>query len=154
MALSIHNVQILINKMSKIFENALILCPSKYSLFNSFNETLSHFTHKVSAFDLRETINGKWFDINTQMFRFPNKIRSKWDQVFLSKINNELLNTVYEIKPELIFIYNSEYLLPDTCKKMAEKAKLVFFMGDSPFYTPVNNYYLSLLQYADLILSA
>jgi hypothetical protein len=50
-------------------------------------------------------------------------------------------------------VYNSEYLLPESCEEIKKTSKMIFFLGDSPFYTPLNNYYLQILSYADLILA-
>jgi hypothetical protein len=64
-----------------------------------------------------------------------------------------ILRQVEEYNPDVVIIYNSLYMVPETCRSVRSRARLVFFMGDSPFYTPQNNYYLSCLPHADLILS-
>jgi hypothetical protein len=87
------------------------------------------------------------------MFRFPAKIRNVWEKKLLKEVNDKLLSSFFSYKPDLVFVYNSEYLLPETCGKIKKSARLVFFMGDSPFFTPINPYYLACLPYADLILS-
>lgn len=139
--------------MSVVFQKALLMCPDKYSLFNSFSETLKTISAEVIGLDIRSKISSGQLKFDSQVFRFPNKVRGKWETYFLSKINKAILGEFSKHKPDLVFVYNSEYLLPETCKIINKSAKLVFFMGDSPFYTPVNNHYLSLLQYADLILA-
>lgn len=135
------------------FNNTLLLCPKKYSLFNSFTKVLREISREVTGFDVRDEISRSQMQVNTQMFRFPNKIRSKWEASFLRKINELILKEFNSVKPDLVFIYNSEYLLPETCAHFKKSARLIFFMGDSPFYTPVNNHYLALLSYGDLVLS-
>lgn len=123
-------------------------------MFDSFTEILQVFSKEVFPFDVRSKITSSQMRVESQMFRFPNKIRVKWEKHFLTKVNQSLLNEFNAVKPDAVFIYNSEYLLPETCEIMKKSAKLVFLMGDSPFYTPVNNYYLTLLKYADLILAS
>jgi hypothetical protein len=139
--------------MAKEFKKTLLLCPKKYSLFNSFTNTLELISDEVIGFDVRTEISSKQLRIDSQMFRFPNKIRAKWEYYFLNKINQLIIDEFRKVKPDLVFIYNSEYLLPETCEQIKKNAQLIFFMGDSPFYTPVNNYYLTLLQSADLVLA-
>jgi glycosyltransferase involved in cell wall biosynthesis len=139
--------------MKKRFSRALLLCPGKYSLFDSLYDILSVLAEEVTACDIMSVVKKRDDKINSQIFRFPNTIRGKWETYFMIKINRLLLDIVRESDPDLIFVYNSVFLLPETCSEISKKSKLVFFMGDSPFYTPHNNYYLSCLTYADLILS-
>ena len=139
--------------MAKLFRKALLLCVSKYSLFNSFLDLLSELSEECKGYDVRENINVFKQKIKTQMYRFPFKIRNKWEKSFLSKININIVNEINKYNPDLVLVYNSEYLLPETCTEIRKKAKLIFFMGDSPFFTHTNNYYLPCLAYSDLILS-
>jgi glycosyltransferase involved in cell wall biosynthesis len=43
-------------------------------------------------------------------------------------------------------------LLPATLAEMEKSATIVFFLGDSPYYTPTNDYFLTLLNMADIVL--
>lgn len=139
--------------MAKPFQKALLLCVEKYSLYNSLLEILNELSDGTKGFDIREKINPIYFKVQTQMFRFPFKIRSRWEKNLLLRANGEILKEIRSYKPELVFVYNSEYLLPETCAEIKRSAKLIFFMGDSPFFTSTNPYYLPCLTYADLILS-
>lgn len=139
--------------MAYKFERALLLCPEKYSLYHSLLETLSFVSQEVKGYNIKSAINHAELQINTQIYRFPYNFRKKWEKYFLKKVNQILLKTIISFDPDLVLVYNSEYLLPETCAEIKKKSKLIFFMGDSPFYTPQNNYYLSCLTYADLILS-
>jgi hypothetical protein len=114
---------------------------------------LNEVSEESKGFDIRENISPFSLKIQTQLFRLPFVIRKKLEQDFLLKANARLLTEIRSYNPGLVFVYNSEYLLPETCKEITKTSRLVFFMGDSPFYTPKNNYYLSCLSYADLILS-
>lgn len=139
--------------MEKKFEKALLLCPAHYSLANSLKSILDLIAGEVIHTDIRSVINKSDLRINSQMFRFPHPVRKQWESYFLSKINRQVLDLVYNYSPDLVLIYNSQYLTPETCRDIRRRSKLVFFLGDSPFYTPQNNYYLSCLTHADLILS-
>ena len=131
----------------------LLLCPEKYSLYNSFCEIFSLMAGEVMGYDIGSAINRKDLKINSQIFRLPFSIRKRWETYFQGMANRKLIEVIYKFDPDLILVYNSVFLLPETCSLIRKRAKLVFFMGDSPFYTPQNKYYLPCLPYADLILS-
>jgi len=139
--------------MEKKFERALLLSPANYSLTNSLRETLSVIASEVKVEDVRSVIGSIESRFNSQVFRFPHRVRKSWEHHFQSKINTRILNLITGFSPDLVIVYNSQFLLPETCRIVSGRSKLVFFMGDSPFYTPQNNYYLSCLEHADLILS-
>ena len=108
---------------------------------------------EVKGYDISSAINRKDLKINSQVFRLPFSIRKRWETYFQGKANSKLIEIIYEFDPDLILVYNSAFLQPETCSFMKKRSRLVFFMGDSPFYTPQNNYYLACLSHADLILS-
>lgn len=139
--------------MEKKFERALLLCPAHYSLSNSLKDILELISGEVKHSDIRSVISTTDLKLNSQMFRFPNAIRERWESHFLSKANRLVLDLIDNYSPDLVLIYNSQFLKPETCKVISQRSKLVFFLGDSPFFTPQNNYYLSCLNHADLILS-
>lgn len=139
--------------MEKKFERVLLLSPANYSLTNSLRSTLSRISSEVKVVDVRSSIGSFESRLNSQIFRFPHSVRRNWEHHFQSRINARILNLVAGYSPDLVIVYNSQFLLPETCRIVNGCSKLVFFMGDSPFYTPQNNYYLSCLSYADLILS-
>lgn len=139
--------------MEKKFARALLLSPAQYSLSNSLLDILAVIAEDVRTADIRTSISSRDRRINSQVFRLPHGLRRHWESHFLSKVNRLVLEMTDSYSPDLVMIYNSEYLVPETCSAIGKKARLVFFMGDSPFYTPQNNYYLSCLKHADLVLS-
>ena len=139
--------------MEKKFARALLLSPAQYSLTSSLHDILAVIAGEVKTADIRTSISSRDRRINSQIFRLPHVARKRWESHFLSKVNRLVLEMIDSYSPDLVMIYNSEYLVPETCSAIGKKAKLVFFMGDSPFYTPQNNYYLSCLRHADLVLS-
>ena len=139
--------------MGKRSSRALLLCPGKYSIHNSFYNILSEISDEVEEYDINSFLSGTDIKINRQIFRLPNRVRKKWEAYFLEKANRKLFEIINKSGPDLILVYNSAFLLPETCSILKKRSRLVFFMGDSPFYTPQNNYYLACLSHADLILS-
>lgn len=139
--------------MSELFEKTLLLCPRRYSIYDLLLSIISKISSTTKGFDIDGSLGNKTLWLNTQMFRFPAGIKRRWDSSFLRTANNNLLKEFNEFQPDLVFVYNSEYLMPETCAILRKRAKLVFYLGDSPFYTPHNNYFLTCLTYSDLILS-
>lgn len=135
-----------------MIEKALVLCPDRISLGRILSETLKQFSGEVVNFDVKSAIGHNRIIINTQMRRLSYRFRNLWERYFLKLANNLILDEVKRIKPDLVLVYNSEYLLPEVCSEIKKNSRLVFFLGDSPFYTPLNDYYLACLEYADLIL--
>lgn len=139
--------------MGKKFHKSLLLCPSTYSISNSFAELLGSLSDEYKTFDIRKKISNINLKIRSQIYRLPFAFRREWEARFFVNINKSILEEIKLTEPDLVFVYNSEFLLPDTCALIKKKAKLIFFLGDSPFFTPQNDYYLTCLKYADLILA-
>lgn len=139
--------------MKNKYSRSLLLCPARYSLFNVFSDILKELSNEVSRLDIVSRLSSSDIFIHNQRLRFPCRIRTSWEKHFLNKANEIILKKINLFKPDLVLVYNHEFLLPETCVKIRKQARLVFFMGDSPFYTSYNDYYLSCLTYADLILS-
>ncbi len=137
----------------KSFNNSLLLCSTKISLYNSLLGILKEISINARGFEVDKKIKKEELNLNRLMKRFPYSIRDHWDNHFLNKINRKIINEIQSYDPDIVLVYNSEFLLPDTCAFIKKRSRLIFYMGDSPFYTPLNNYYLTCLTYADLILS-
>lgn len=139
--------------MEKRFERALLLCSNRNSLFTSLGEILNELSLEVRGYDINGEINAIGNFIQAQSLRLPYSLRQRWEKAFQGKLNQDLLLYIRKYNPDLVLVYNSEFLLPETCYLIKKKAKLVFYLADSPFYTPQNNFYLTVLSLADLILS-
>ena len=56
------------------------------------------------------------------------------------------------MKPDLVFVYNNQMLLPETLNRLRKNnVKIAFYLGDNPLYTPTNRYNMAILEYADTI---
>ncbi len=135
-----------------MFEKTLILCPARISLNRIFTSVLANLSDEVKTYDVSSEIGRRRLTVNTRMRRFPYGIRNRWDSYFFRLANELIINEISIQRPDLVLVYNSEFLLPETCIKIRKTAKLVFFLGDSPFYTPQNDYYIACLNHADLVL--
>lgn len=135
------------------FERSLLLCSDRHSLYFSLSEILNEISAEVRGYDISSRISTADSFIQAQSLRMPYGFRSRWEKYFQQKLNRALTEFLESYEPQLVVVYNSEFLLPETCAEIKKKAILIFYLADSPFYTPQNNYYLTVLSYADLILS-
>lgn len=131
----------------------MLLCSDRHSLYNSLSEILREISAEVRSYDISSKISPLESVVQAQSLRMPYKLRSGWERYFQKKLNSELLEFVKSYQPQLVIVYNSEFLLPETCAEIKRSARLIFYLADSPFYTPQNNFYLTVLSQADLILS-
>lgn len=131
----------------------LILTPSIYSVANTFVHGLEANGCTVKVFDYHSQLP-PWIDgLGRHVVRMPYMIRSKWIASYSHRINALHREAFRNFSPDIVLVYNSEMLHRGTTEYFQKRARVVFFMGDSPFFTPVNDEYLPSLRVADLILS-
>lgn len=132
----------------------LLLCPSYYSLDKTLIKGLEELGHRVYHHNYRKFLKSWQDSINVQIYRLPYKYRYKWEKYYFYLINKKCQEVFDQSEPDIVFIYNNEGLLPETLQYFKDKkSKIIFFLGDSPYYTPTNRYYLHLLFKADMIVS-
>jgi hypothetical protein len=134
------------------YKKAFLLCSSKYSLYHTLESILLEFCDEVIGMNVLKHVRNIEISINTQMFRMPYSIRNKWTSYYQNKINAALMKEFRLQSPELVFIYNNEMLLPSSVAEIRKSAEVIFFLGDSPYYTPTNDYFLTLLNMGDMVL--
>ena len=132
----------------------LLLFPSHYTLHKTVNQGLKNLGHEVLQHDFSSAIKPWQTRLNIQMFRLPYSIRNKWSEYYFSIINKRHIEIFDQFQPDIVFIYNNASILPETMRHFKEnKAKIVFFMGDCPYFTETNKYYMHILFQADLVVS-
>ena len=129
-----------------------LLIPSKYSLSKTFELIFKKSGFEVSKVNFRNATKSYESKINTQIYRLPYGYRQKWNNYYFKKINKWYIDQFQKEKPDLVFIYNNEMLLPETLQWLkGKKTKIAFFLGDNPLYTHTSPYNLTVLDYADAI---
>lgn len=129
----------------------LLLFPSVYSIDKTLKTGFQRLGHEVFLLDYRNIIESWKNKFNVQIFRFPNRIREKWNLRFFNSVNEKILIEYDKINPDIVMVYNNEMLLPETVIRMKLKSKLIFFLGDNPYYTQTNNHNLTILFHADIV---
>lgn len=130
----------------------LLLSPSSYTISNSLKKGFYELNHDFYHFNYRAQTKNWEKKVNVQSKRLPHKIRSRWSNHFMKKVNEMHIKAFNEHKPDVVIIYNNELLLPSSLSLFKAKgSKIVFYLGDNPYYTYTNDYYLDLLFYSDLV---
>jgi hypothetical protein len=132
----------------------LLLFPSHYTLHKTVQHGLKKLGHEVLQHDFSSAIKPWQSRINIQMFRLPYSIRHKWSEHYFKIINKRHIEVFDQFLPDVVFIYNNASILPETMKHFKNnKARIIFFMGDCPYFTETNKYYMHILFQADLVVA-
>ncbi len=130
----------------------LILAPKNLTLAQTFENGLRTNGCAVTLHDYRDKIGKLQASTISQVKRLPRKIRSSWEGNFIQYINKGHIEKFRNTDPDIVLLYNSEFLAPETVKLFQASAKVVYYLGDSPFFTPVYERFLECLTLADRIL--
>lgn len=131
---------------------ALLLIPRAYSLLNTVKRGF-----EANGIDTVWVEYETFFNpgINRFVSRFetlPNKIKNRWKEPYVRKLNAGYKKQYDLHQPEFVFIYNNQLILPDTLIYFRRKSKIIFFLGDNPLYTPTSEFNLTILYQADYII--
>ncbi|GJM31910.1 MAG: hypothetical protein DHS20C18_09110 [Saprospiraceae bacterium] len=129
----------------------LFIPENYYGFFHTIKDTFTSIGGEVHSINYRSIVKGWEEKINTQIYRLPDKYRRKWENHYFKRINEHYIAEYNRIQPDVIFVYNNELLMPETVQYFKKKSKVVFFLGDCPYYTPTNRHFLPILFHADAI---
>lgn len=128
-----------------------------FSAFHSFAYNLKQgfnaLGHEVEMCSIDKNIAPWKFKIYNKLTGMPYNLRQKWEPWFMREVNTMFVKMVDEKKPDLILIYNDQYLQPETIKEVKQKTKIAFYLGDSPLYHKLNPNNLATYALADHIFS-
>ncbi len=131
----------------------IILISYYYTLKDIFYEGFYKLGHEVKIVPF-ESLRANWKNkFEVKFSGFPYKIKRIWEEPFIKEINKKYLEIIKEYKPDLVFVYNDQKLLPETVKEIKKTSKVCFFLGDNPYYNFTNPHNLALLHEADYIAS-
>jgi hypothetical protein len=131
---------------------ALLLFPGANSIAENIEHALMLNGINTERLNFRTIARRNEEFIDTQIYRFPDKVRRVWEAYYLKKINHWYRLQFEKQRPDLVFIYNNELLLPETLAWLRQKKIIIaFFLGDHPLYTFTSRYNLAVLDYADAV---
>lgn len=127
----------------------LLLAPSRYPFIRSIPAGM-----EASGIDVRMVDYQDFFQsrVNSRFNNYtslPRKLRRLWEDPYVRRANEEYLRIFREYRPELVFIYNDQLVQPETIAAFKGSARIAFYLGDNPLYTPTNIHNLSILFGSD-----
>lgn len=131
----------------------LLLAPLQYPFLQSIIAGLEARGLELKPVDYQSFFparTNRWYNNYTAL---PKRIRNIWEEPYVKKANAEYLRIFREFRPELVFIYNNQLVLPELLAEFKKSARIVFMLGDNPLYTPTSPYNLHILFYADYVIS-
>ena len=83
-----------------------------------------------------------------------SSVRTYVDNKRLADSNKKVIETINQVKPDLLFSFNNSRLFPETVKTIRDKfhCKTVCLVADNPFDSSRNKHFALTLPYFDLIL--
>ena len=112
----------------------LLFFPDNYSLGKTFSEGFEYFNCDLKTINFTDFF-AKWQNyFILKASGIPRKIQKCWFLPYLNKINKCYLRVVKKEKPDLLIVYNDQYLLPDTAKEIKKICPIFNYLGDNPLY--------------------
>ncbi len=129
----------------------LFSIPKAYGFHKSFEENFQQLGGEVYSVNYFDFLSSWELKLDAQAFRYPYRLRKKWKNYFLKKVNATYLQEYDRIKPDIVLIYNGGMFLPETLEYFKKRSKVAFFLGDCPYYTQQGTEFISVLYQADAI---
>lgn len=131
----------------------LLLAPLRYPFINSIIAGFEQEGITLKCVDYQDFFSPRKNSWYNNYSALPRKIRNIWEEPYVKKANGEYLKIFREFKPDLVFIYNNQLVLPALLEEFKQKSRIAFMLGDNPLYTPTSIYNLHILFYADYVIS-
>ncbi len=114
----------------------LLIMPEDYTLLYTVTASLKAFGHEVQNLNYLSFFPNYQNRLITKTIGLPYKVRKKmrFHDYYRTKINNQYLDHVYNHKPDLVLVYNEQYLTYETAREIRKITKLAFILGDNPFF--------------------
>lgn len=132
---------------------ALLFVPKVYSIAAMLQAGFEANGWEAKNVDYKDLLPHKYNRFFERTAGLPNKITKYWKPKYFDLINKKYLEYCEKEKSDIILIYNNQYFYPETIQKLKNQSKIVFFLGDNPLWSKTFDYNLTILKYADLVLS-
>lgn len=131
----------------------ILFIPRTYSITDMLTKGFEKNGCEVRIADYQSMIP-KWCNkLYEKTVGFPNKILKYVHPKYYNYINDRYLDLILKEKPDLILIYNNQFMLPKTLEKIKNNCQIVFYLGDNPLWSKTFDYNLEILKYSNLTLS-
>ena len=128
----------------------LLFSKGSQSIYKIFENELKKEGHSVKLVDPSSTNYKK-----SKVIRYLEKVNENIRDISDSKTskiqNDRILKEINDYEPNIIISYNDSGLLPETVREISKISKLVFFLGDNPFYSFYKKNFLDILIESDMV---
>ena len=131
---------------------ALLLIPRVYSLAEMLQDGFQGNGWEVKVIDYKNVVPHSVNRFYEKTSGLPKVLTKHWKTKYYNLINKRYLEFFYSEKPDIVVIYNNQYVYPETISKFKKQAKVVFLLGDNPLWSKTFDYNLTILKEADLVL--
>ncbi|MBK6931691.1 MAG: glycosyltransferase [Saprospirales bacterium] len=131
----------------------LLIAPLRYPFIDSIVSGLKANGMEIKAVDYQDFFSTRANQRYNNYSALPRKIRNLWEAPYIKKANAEYRRVFDAFKPDLVFIYNNQLVLPELLENFRKSARIAFMLGDNPLYTPTSIYNLHILFQADYVIS-
>lgn len=132
---------------------ALLLIPRAYPLSEMIADGFVDNGWEAIVLDYRDIISHHLNRFYDKTSGFPRKLTNSWKSYYYGLANKGYMNVFEKVKPDIVLIYNNQFIFPQIIHKMKKYSSIVFFLGDSPLWSKTFEYNLAILNLADLVLS-
>lgn len=114
----------------------ITLIPEIYTLNNTIKGSFKKLNYEVINLNYLLFFKSYHNRLITRTIGLPISIKNaiRIHAKYRKKINQKYLKYIYDLKPDLVIVYNDQYLSYETAIQIQKLTKLVFILGDNPFF--------------------
>lgn len=131
----------------------LLLAPLQYPFIHSMISGIKAAGLELRAEDYLDFFSPRANRVFNRFTSLPRRLRKWWEDPYIKKTNERYLEIHREYRPDIVFIYNNQFILPETLEQFRKSSRIAFMLGDNPLYTPTSIYNLHILYQADYVIS-
>jgi hypothetical protein len=132
---------------------ALLFIPQVYSLAEMLADGFHENGWEAKVIDYKSVMPYHLNRFYEKTSGVPGRLAKFCKAAYFKSVNKRYIEIFNEELPDMVMIYNHQFVFPETICQFKKKAKLVFFLGDNPLWSKTFDYNLSILKDADLVIS-
>lgn len=130
-------------------KKVLLLFPKRYSMTATLCQAFTELGWDAEIVDYLAMAPAKIHSWDSAAKKLPGVARKWWQQKYHGYINKNYLSLIKLYQPDLLIIYNHQFIDPDLLRLLHPQLKIVFLLGDHPLYSLTYKYNLRILEQSD-----
>lgn len=117
-------------------KKVILFVPKAYSLAQVLLDGFEELNCDVKVIDYEDYFHRRVNRFYNKTKNLPKKLNFGFSDYYIEKVNILSKKIVASEKPDIIVIYNDQYLYPETIKHLKDNfCPVINILGDNPFYT-------------------